>query len=96
MDSALSLWGSLEAISRRADKIALHTGFTHYLVLVPPRELRIAFDAARQAIFDLLGWSLDDAPAAAWEWLEDRLARHFVVSGAVIAKRGPADGLWEA
>ena len=94
--STIAEWkASREQIPEREYRfIEWHANLFAALVLVPPVQLNEAFQAAKHAIAGL-GWSLDSAPPAAWEWLEDRLARYFCVSGAVIARRGPADDLWE-
>lgn len=66
-------------------------------VLVPKAELALEFDLVKRQLADI-GFSLDgdSTNPAAWEALEQGLARRFNVSGYVIGKRGPVDGLWDA
>jgi Zn-dependent peptidase ImmA (M78 family) len=63
------------------------------LVLVPPDHLAAEFETAKARV-ESLGFILADDPVA-WDALELCLSERFVVSQPVIAKRGPADSLWE-
>jgi Zn-dependent peptidase ImmA (M78 family) len=65
------------------------------LVLVPPAPLKRAFEASQEYL-TTIDMSIHDATPAVWDTIESWIADKFDVSREVIARRGPADDLWEA
>jgi Zn-dependent peptidase ImmA (M78 family) len=63
------------------------------LILVPPAELKAAFDAAA-ARAEAAGVSLADASDETKRILESHIARHFDVSIDVVTRRMKSDSLW--
>lgn len=94
--SSIGEWKSARSLipEREYRFLEWHANAFAGLILVPPEQLYDQFERAKKQL-EKIGMSIDDATPAAWDYLEGWLAEQFMVSKAVIAKRGPADDLWD-